>query len=325
MITIFKAPDRDFTILNLTDTHLTNEEWVEGHPFRRIFTTTVHSLIERVHPDMITITGDLTMVDNVESYEMLADFIEGFEIPWSIVWGNHDNENPPEVIAKAVESFHKRKHFLYESGDPALGNGNYVIKIEENGRPVTSLIMMDSHETIWIPNENGITERVYAKLIPEQLDWYREQVKQLKQLGYNESMLMMHIPIHAYVQAFAAAFNNDFDLNDVRNNHPEIFATEACWKDGYKESTGVYLEDAGCYPFDDGVFEVVKEMDHTRYIVSGHEHRNTFMIPYQGVKFIYSLKTGPSAYWQPDINGGTVIRISSNGICDVHHEFVDAQ
>ena len=40
-------------------------------------------------------------------------------------------------------------------------------------------------------------------------------------------------------------------------------------------------------------------------------------------KLIYSLKTGAGCYWNPILNGGTVIRISSDGVSDIHHHYVD--
>ena len=47
------------------------------------------------------------------------------------------------------------------------------------------------------------------------------------------------------------------------------------------------------------------------------------MIPYQGVRLAYGLKTGAGCYYDPRLNGGTVIRVTSDGVAEVSHEFVD--
>lgn len=50
---------------------------------------------------------------------------------------------------------------------------------------------------------------------------------------------------------------------------------------------------------------------------------NNWMICYQGMHLIYSLKTGAGCYWRPKLNGGTVIRITSDGVSDVYYKYVD--
>ena len=38
---------------------------------------------------------------------------------------------------------------------------------------------------------------------------------------------------------------------------------------------------------------------------------------------IFALKTGLGCYWNPILNGGTVLKVNETGVCEVHHEFVD--
>ncbi|MBQ2736218.1 MAG: hypothetical protein IJF26_02155 [Clostridia bacterium] len=65
------------------------------------------------------------------------------------------------------------------------------------------------------------------------------------------------------------------------------------------------------------------ELGSTKTIVAGHDHVNCSCIKYKGVRFTYSLKTGMSAYWRPEMNGGTVFTVTSDGVTTVKHEFVD--
>ncbi len=83
MLRIQKDKNRDFLILNLTDTHLSDGEWAPGHEKRRILEGTITTLAERVRPDLITVSGDLSYAGNGHAYDMLADFLDSFGIPWS--------------------------------------------------------------------------------------------------------------------------------------------------------------------------------------------------------------------------------------------------
>ena len=320
MIILKKNPQKDFVVLNLTDPQLGASEWEDGHIHRAILERTVTELVERVKPDLITVSGDLAWAGQEWAYEMFGAFLDGFQIPWAPVWGNHDNQEGAAFIEKIVEKYSALKNFVYEKGDPALGNGNYVIAIEENGKIVEGIIMIDSHDRMPYTAEDGTTSNKWAKLLPEQLVWYKEQIEALKKLGCNETTVMMHIPIYAYRNAWAAAANPNIDPKSVT---PNTCTDPNNWNEGYKDSYGVKYEGVGSYPAEDGVLDVIREMNSTKYIISGHEHVNNYMINYKGVKLIYSLKTGAGCYWNPILNGGTVIRISSDGVSDIHHHYVD--
>ena len=320
MIKLKKSPDRDFILLNLTDPQLGSGEWEEGHKNKQILTATVTELIERVKPDLITISGDLAWAGNAFAYKSLADFIDGFGIPWAPVWGNHDNQDGAESVDSVADLYLTYKNCVYEKGDPVLGNGNYVIAVEENGTVVEGIIMMDSHDRMPYTDPSGKESSEWAKLIPEQLDWYRAQVKMLEDLGCHDTTMIMHIPIFAYREAFYSAFNSTYAADKIA---PKASTGHDCWKEGYKDSVGVKYEDICSYPADDGAFDVMLELGSTKHILCGHDHVNNYIIKHKGVKFIYTLKTGAGCYWNPILNGGTVLRIGSEGVSEAYHEYVD--
>ena len=315
-----KNQNEYFVILNLTDTQLTNAEWDEGCEKRKILEYTVSKLINEIDPDLITVTGDLAWAGHDVAYDSLAELLDSYNIPWAPVWGNHDNQGGAEKIDELADRYLKHPLCIYEKGDTKLGNGNYVVAIEENGKIVEGIIMIDSHDRMPYTAEDGTTSNKWAKLLPEQLVWYKEQIEALKMLGCNETTVMMHIPIYAYRNAWASAANPNIDPKSVT---PDTCTDPNNWNDGYKDSYGVKYEGVGSYPAEDGVLDVIREMNSTKYIISGHEHVNNYMINYKGVKLIYSLKTGAGCYWNPILNGGTVIRISSDGVSDIHHHYVD--
>ena len=320
MLTLKKQPDKDFIILNITDPQLGDPEWADGHINRQILEYTIRTLIEKCKPDLITVSGDLAWAGYTHAYTMLADYLESFQIPWAPIWGNHDNQNGAAYIDEVASRYLTYPHCLYEKGNPALGNGNYVIRIEENGKIVEALIMMDSHDKADFTNEQGETTQEWAKLYPTQIEWYKQQSALLKAEGCKDATLILHIPLYAYRTASLAAFKDGIALNEVTLAQSE---QGECWKDEYKNSVGVQHENISSYPTDDGVFAVLKQDGLVKHILAGHDHVNNWIILHEGIKMIFALKTGAGCYWEPAINGGTVFTVNQDGVSSVNHEYVD--
>lgn len=316
-----KKTGQDFVVLNLTDPQLGDPEWAEGSLDRRVLEYTVEELVKRVKPDLITISGDLGWAEYTLAYDLFAELLEKFQIPWAPIWGNHDNQNGAEHVAFIVNRYRKYSHFLYEEGDPAMGNGNYVIAIEEEGKVVEGLIMMDSHNRVDYVDDKGEVKQVDAKLLPLQMDWYRAQIHALKERGCNSATMVLHIPPYAFREASKAAFKEGLDLTKVTLQEAE---GNSCWQVGYENSVGVQYEGICSHPEEDGVFALIQEEGVTKRVIAGHDHVNNWMITYQGVQLIYGLKTGAGCYWNPLLNGGTTLKVGSEGVYEVKHEYVDA-
>ena len=320
MKTMMKQRGKDFKILNLTDPQLSNEEWAEGHTHRAIFEYTLTELVKRVQPDLITVSGGISWAGQDHAYDMFAAFIDGLGIPWAPVWGNHDNQDGPEYIDSLATRYMTFPNCIYEKGDAALGNGNYVISIEEDGVPVEAVVMLDTHNLAPYTNADGKTEFVWAKLMPEQAQWLEKEITSLKARGCKSATLIMHIPIYAYRHASKAAYKDGIDLKNVT---PEMADGPDCWNEGYTDSIGVQYEGIGSYPEEDGMLDAFKKLGIIKHLVAGHDHINDFMINYAGIKMIYALKIGAGCYWNPILNGGTVLSINKNGVYDARHVYVD--
>ena len=320
MFTLQKQPGKDFKILNFSDPQLGDAEWAEGHRNRAILQHTMRTLIESEKPDLITVTGDISWAGNVAAYKAFADEIDAYGITWAPVWGNHDNQGGAETIDKVAELYLTYPHCLYEKGDPALGNGNYVIAIAEGDKIVEGVLMMDAHDRDPYPNEDGTMGEVWAKLTPPQLVWYKKQIDALKQLGCTETAIFLHIPIYAYREAWEAAHNPAFAPESIK---PQESDDPKYWNEGYKTSAGVRYEGIASYPEDEGAMDAILAGGTTKLVVAGHDHVNNTVISYRGVKLVYSLKAGAGCYWAPQLNGGTVIRVTDSGVVEIRHAFVD--
>ena len=327
----FEMKQDTFTVLNLTDPQLNECHWDPANPgydhSYAVLDRTVRTLVDRVKPDLITVTGDLSMADQPKAYPALADYLDAFGIPWCVVWGNHDQQDVVErinFVFKILPYYRSRKHFFHDVGVPAIGNGNYIVAIQKNGKPVHALFMIDSHNCVWLPDDEGVKHFYYDKLNEVQIAWYKEQASMLKEKGCVHTSMLMHIPIHAYQDAVDAAFKPDIDTCKVTLE--ESYGS-SCWNPGYEESYGVKYESGpiACYPYDDGVFAAIKEIGTTENVISGHIHTDNFVIPYQGVRLAFATKTGRVHPFRYPLNGGTVITVHADGHSDLRHEYVDIE
>ena len=314
-----KKQDKEFTVLNLTDTQLSNGEWAEDHKNRKILEYTVSELIKRTSPDLITVSGDLAWAGHDHAYDMLASFLDSFGIPWAPVWGNHDNQNGEDYVKSVADRYKEHPLCVYEDGPVEMGNGNYVIRIAEEGRTVCAFIMLDTHDRAPFVNEAGETENAWGKLRPCQIEWVETICAQLKKENCTDAVIVQHIPIHGYRLASVAAYKEGID-------HKALTVVDSmgkeCWNSGYEDSVGVQHEGVASYPADEGALETLKRTGIVKHVVAGHDHINNWIICYDGIKMIYALKTGAGCYWDPVLNGGTVLKIGSEGVTSVYHEYV---
>ena len=321
MFTLQKKKDKDFVILNLADIQLSTDEWKPEHSHSRIVKHTVNTLIDKTHPDLITLSGDQGWAGDLSAYVKVGELIDSYNIPWTFVWGNHDQQNGYEFLDSVLKEYSKFKNLIYENGPEELGRGNFVIEICDGNSPVYALILMDTHDRLPFINAEGKEELMWAQIMPNQVEWYEHRINELKSSGCNNSAIITHIPIYAYIDAADKAFKSNIDRTTL--SIEESYGTE-CWNDGYKSSFGVQLEGICCYPKNDGVYEKIKELGSTKHYLCGHDHVNCTSIDYGNVRLTYALKTGPGCYWRPEMNGGTKLVVSSDGTTEVIHEFIDA-
>lgn len=319
MFTLEKDAGREFTVLNLSDMQIWEENWTVDGERSRSVVKTIEALMERVRPDLVTVSGDISYGDALEAYEYFCGFMDSFGVPWAPVLGNHDHSCGPERDREIAGVFRKSRFCLFEEGDPAIGCGNYVIRITENGRPVEGFIMIDSHNMTRYVGPDGKEAKEYDRLWPDQLGWYLDRVAELKAEGCNDTTVIMHIPPNFFRELWNIATQDDFEFRDM--------SIDDCtgirwWKKDFLGAFGMRHEGICCYPEEDGTAAALIGSGSTHHLIVGHDHANNYVIPYAGITWIYTMKTGRSSYWDPDLNGGTVLTVGSSGVTSVRHEFV---
>ncbi len=297
VIEIKKNPEKDFVILNFGDIQCHDgEAYSEVGEF---YEETIDKLIKKTKPDLITLTGDNAF--DPFAYLRLINFIEKYNIPWAPVMGNADHEGLVSEFWIAYR-LTKAKNCLFKCGPEGMGYGNYIINITENGKPIHTLFMMDTH------HEDGIQQGSYDHFYKEQIEWYKWAVEGIKNTVGRivPSSVFMHIPVPEYLDAW-------YSIQDGKGGLlPPYDKVPFC----------KYQEEIGAPLFNFGFFELCKNLKSTKNMLCGHEHTNCFSIDYQGIVLTYVLKTGYGCYWEHETHGGTTLTVKSTGETITEHNYI---
>jgi len=277
---LVKADGEDFTILLLADIQLGASIKKDNAALQMM-----DELIEETDPDFIMTTGD-------NSYFLFADILtkraishlSSYGIPWSTTLGNHDTDSlaSRDWVGNQYEN---AENSLFQMGpDNVSGVGNYVINVvDTDGSVIYSLIVLDSNTER--KYEDG---KDYDYIHEDQIAWYEWAVN--GQSGV-PSMLFFHIPLPEFADAQAMLESGELtDPTAFGENHETVCAP----------------------PYNSGLFDKIAELGSTTHIFVGHDHINSLSVTYDGVRLTYGLKTGPTCYFEEEMQGATLITITGD-------------
>ena len=159
---LIKEHGRDFVILNLSDPQLSNKEWGEGEKARSILEYTVKELMERVKPDLVTVSGDIAWAGADHSYDMFAAMLERYGVPWAPVWGNHDEQGGLELTDAVAAVLTDELTTIADI--TAKVDGGEDVTIHKVTNRLTRLVSagVAVKEQISVPTADGKTRKVMA-------------------------------------------------------------------------------------------------------------------------------------------------------------------
>ncbi len=307
---VIKNEGKRFNILHLSDIHIGNG--FVSFKKDRVALEAIRQLIHHAQPDLIVVSGDMVYPvpflsgsgNNLQASRLFAGFMESFEIPWTITFGNHDEEicswYPLETICEVYE---KSRNCLFQRGpEDVTGLSNHFINIINSaGTLNTSLVMLDSHAYIhpfWVLHYDYIRE--------DQVNWYAEKLYALsadyKLNSLPPSLAFFHIPLNE--------FDDAWELYQRDNQSAEVN-----YHYGHKvEKVSAPLRRSS-------LFRKMVDLGSTKGVFVGHDHYNDFSITYRGIRLTYGKSIDYLAYagiarssWQ---RGGTLIEIDENANFEV--------
>jgi predicted phosphodiesterase len=275
-------------IMQLTDLHLTyGIDYNDRQTFKLI-----ERLAEHSEPDLIVLTGDLTMSPLAPAlYGKLGRVMDNIGIPWTFVLGNHDSDfNNHERNLNRIKDC---EHLLFKNGpnlDDELpfidendnetfvsgGIGNFMIETHYNDNPFYKLYFLDTKD-----EASGLYD--YDWLSNNQVAWYGNHASN----DTVNSSVFMHIPLIEY---------NEYDEDLFIDPDWEQMGEDRVYSQGVQT----------------GFFDEMMLYGKSEAVFVGHDHLNNFSFYYQGILLAYGQVSGYNGYG--NINrGARIINIDETG------------
>lgn len=255
--------------------------------------------IKAEKPDLIVLTGDNIQgsaaktgnkkIDLIRAKNAINKFMSAFEeagIPVAAVFGNHDDEG---IITKEEQMaiYESYSCFVgYDEGDSLSGCGTYSVPIYSStdaSKVSYNLWMIDSGT---YDEENG----GYDHVKQDQLDWYVQKSNELKENNGGEvvhSMMFQHIVVP---EIYDALVEVDENYEGAVEKNGKYYILPETNKAGY-------LHEAPCpATINGGEFQTVKAQGDVVAMFFGHDHTNSYEIPYQGVDLVCTCGCGFQSY-----------------------------
>ena len=287
----------NFKILQLTDIHMSDKDDQDLH---YAFMDKLISEAKQDTVDFMVVTGDLFTFASRGTAERLFKFLDSYDIPWTVVFGNHDEQTYFSVdwLTSYLNKFGSNCMFKDLQDDKVQGNCNFAINLKNaDGSIHNQLIFMDSNR-YYFGSYFG-----YDFFKQDQIDWYSDLVDYTKTQNNGvvaNSLMFYHIPL--------------FEINDAYEKGNVVYDGPKGNGDGKREDT--------CPPKENsGFFDKIVEKGSTKAMFFGHDHINTFETDYQGVKFCYGIKSTDRIYFDEDLLGYQTITIKDDNSLQIDRHF----
>lgn len=270
--------NKKFKVVQFTDLHVKHQDPKSNIAFERI-----NQVIKEEKPDMIILTGDIIFSKPAkENLRNVLKTVASHGIPFSILFGNHDDEfdaNREELI-KISDEF---PNSLTADEPDLTGVGNYILPIQSStGKKTEALLYcFDSNAYSTIPDVKG-----YGFINFDQISWYLKKSAEFTK-GNNgkplPALAFFHIPLPEYAQA---ASSEEAQLYGIRR----------------EKSCPSFLNT--------GMFTAMKQAGDVMGTFVGHDHNNDYAVSWYGILLAYGRYTGGDTVYNDLPNGARVIELT---------------
>lgn len=275
-----------FKIVQFTDVHYQKDTLASETAIKLI-----NEALDKEKPDLVVFTGDIVFSRPAKEGldDVFAQVIKR-KIPWTYVFGNHDDEynvTRQQLMDHAMQ----KPYCLAQAGDKALeGVGNYIIEVKNSTNDQVGALLYHFDSGAYSPIKEI---RGYDWFNFNQVDWYRAQsAAYTKENGDKPlpALAFFHIPLAEYAIMKAEKYDQLIGNKDE------------------KECNGV---------LNTGMFAAMRMAGDVMGTFVGHDHNNDYIGEYQGIYLAYGRFTGGNTVYNDlGLNGCRVIELEEG-----KHEF----
>lgn len=252
--------------------------------------------IEKENPDLAIMTGDqfngisptFFTGDIYRKFKNTADAITApFEeagIPYAVTFGNHDEQIGIKKSEQA-DLFSLYPHCIKTDYRSEEDKGTFRLPLYFEDKHIFDIYVFDSNAD----SPQGGYEPVHK----EQLLWFKEEREKAKEEDYTKSIVFQHIPVPEYYNVLKKVSPCTKGAVEAFRTHKHEFFI---LPDEIKDTGGFMYEYPAVPDNNSGEFSVLKEKGNVLGLFVGHDHRNSFVSDYQGIKLVYTQCSGFNVY-----------------------------
>lgn len=286
--------DGQFKILHLTDLHFVAGAPSEvGKTFARM-----DYIVSEEHPDFIAITGDVIFGRPArEMLQQIVDRLDSYQIPFCIVYGNHDAEQEMSraQMSKIISSAKYSLNTLNDKGELSDLRIGVKSSAGKDAMPL-DIYMLDSNDYSHYENVGG-----YAWFTFDQIKWLRDECEAATAANGGKnvpSVSFFHIPVPEFYDAWVLAqeksHNGVVGLRGEYGGHPRV---------------------------NSGMFASMLETGNMMGIFCGHDHDSDYIIPYYGIALVYGRYSGDDTVYNHLAHGSRIISFDEKELLKGHRAF----
>lgn len=303
---------RIMQISDTQDTQFTSKNTVEF----------IAAALDREKPDLVVFTGDqvkgygtfLAVGNRDKNTEktirnLLKPLAER-NTPFTFVFGNHDAQAFGSSKEKQYKVYKSYPSCLAQRGEKELAglcNHNLEIKGSKSDKTVFNIYLIDSLSATPSGKCDHVTEG--------QLKWYQKTRDRLKQENgeYIKSLVFQHIPVpeiwHLLKQVPKSKLPHAAGYGAYLGKYYDIDADYLI-----KGDCDFLLETPGTPDENSGEFDVLREKGDVLGMFFGHDHNNSFVGEFMGLKMGYAQGVGFNVYGPYMKRGVRIIDLDENNL-----------
>ena len=314
------SEDGKFTVLQISDIQ-------DCLLFRDMTKQFIIHLLDTVKPDLVVLTGDnigpntcFTKGMTKLTFDCFMNIFEERGVKVASVFGNHDADRNSLNKDEQLELYNM--YSCYIGGDVAelSGAGTYRLPVlaSDSDKTAFNLWFFDSGAD---NDENDLGG--YGCVHKDQIDWYINEEKALTEGNGGvpvPSMAFQHIIVP---EVYDVLEKTDKPEEEAANGKlvAEYKGNFYVFPEKYVDEE-TYFSETPCPPFySNGQADALVDTGKVLGIVSGHDHKNSFVIPYKTLDIIQTPAAGFGAYGDEN-RGARIITLDENDLSDYETDVI---
>ncbi len=300
--------DGSFKILQIADI----QDVILFRPLTRIFIT---DLLEKENPDLVVLTGDNIAPGSGFIKWMIKKNIDNFmkifenkKVPVAIVYGNHDADRNCMTKEEQWDVYEKYDCFIgVRDSEELTGYGTYYLPVNasDSDKQKFTLWFFDSQEH---NDENDLGG--YGCVAKDQVDWYVRTEKALAEANGGEiipSFAFQHIIVPEIYDVLYKVGEADMEKHEMTKELEApgpVYGDQTIIENGFVYAfpekyadEDTFLSETCCPPkFTNGQADALIDNGKVLGIAVGHDHKNSFVIPYKGLDIVQTPTASFGSY-----------------------------